>query len=299
MADEGNPELTTIAVIGAGQMGGGIAEVAAKAGLSVLLHDAEQRACDKALERIRLNLERDVTRGRLEASEAHRVYQRINVAASLDDLVKTDFMIEAVVEDEKVKIELFQKLNRLCPPTTIFASNTSSISITRMGARSGRPDRFIGMHFMNPVPVMRLVEIVRGLGTSEQTYSVTKALAHRMGKITMVAQDYPGFVVNRILLPMINEAAFALYEGVASAEDIDTAMRLGANHPMGPLELADLIGLDTCLAVMEVLYDGLGDDKYRPCPLLRKYVDAGYLGRKVGRGFYSYDPQGNRITPKF
>jgi len=215
----------------------------------------------------------------------------------LNDLAATDFVIEAVVESEDAKVALFQKLDSLCPPEVIFASNTSSISITRMGARTSRADRFIGMHFMNPVPAMRLVEIIRGLATSPETYDTTRLLAERLGKETMTAEDFPGFIVNRILLPMLNEAIYTLYEGVGGVSDIDTAMRLGTNQPMGPLELADLIGLDTCLAIMEVMHRVFGDDKYRPCPLLKKYVDAGYLGRKVGRGFYKYDAQGTAIPP--
>ena len=202
-----------------------------------------------------------------------------------------------MVENEDAKIALFQKLDKVCPPQVIFASNTSSISITRMGARTSRADRFIGMHFMNPVPAMRLVEIIRGLATSHDTYEVTRDLAERLGKNTMTAEDFPGFIVNRILLPMINEGIYTLYEGVGGVMDIDTAMKLGTNQPMGPLELADLIGLDTCLAIMEVMHRVFGDDKYRPCPLLKKYVDAGYLGRKAGRGFYIYDAQGNQTPP--
>jgi len=208
-----------------------------------------------------------------------------------------DFVLEAVVENEDAKIGLFQRLDKVCPPEVIFASNTSSISITRMGARTSRADRFIGMHFMNPVPAMRLVEIIRGLATSHDTYEATRELAERLGKNTMTAEDFPGFIVNRILLPMINEGIYTLYEGVGGVIDIDTAMKLGTNQPMGPLELADLIGLDTCLAIMEVMHRVFGDDKYRPCPLLKKYVDAGYLGRKAGRGFYIYDAQGNQTPP--
>jgi 3-hydroxybutyryl-CoA dehydrogenase len=211
---------------------------------------------------------------------------------------EADFVVEAVVEQEDAKIELFQKLDKICPPEVILASNTSSISITRMGARTTRADRFIGMHFMNPVPQMKLVEIIRGLATSQETYEATRAFAEKLGKATMTAEDFPGFIVNRVLLPMINEAIYTLYEGVGKVSDIDTAMKLGTNQPMGPLELADLIGLDTCLAIMGVMHNVLGDDKYRPCPLLKKYVDAGYLGKKAGRGFYSYDGQGNLIQPQ-
>jgi len=238
-----------------------------------------------------------VQRGRFKPEERDRVIARIETTTNLEDLAATDFVIEAVVENEDAKIGLLQKLDQLCPPEVIFASNTSSISITRMGARTRRADRVIGMHFMNPVPAMRLVEIIRGLATSDETYQATRALAERVGKTTMTAQDFPGFIVNRVLLPMINEAIYTLYEGVGGVTDIDTAMKLGTNQPMGPLELADLIGLDTCLAIMEVMHRVLGDDKYRPCPLLKKYVDAGYLGRKSGRGFYKYDAQGNPIAP--
>ncbi|MGH7863871.1 MAG: 3-hydroxyacyl-CoA dehydrogenase NAD-binding domain-containing protein, partial [Candidatus Binataceae bacterium] len=212
-------------------------------------------------------------------------------------LARADFVIEAVVENEDAKIDLLKKLDNVCPPQVVLASNTSSISITRMGARTSRADRVIGMHFMNPVPAMKLVEIIRGLATSDDTFEQTRALAERLGKSTMTAQDFPGFIVNRVLLPMINEAIYTMYEGVGGVTDIDTAMKLGTNQPMGPLELADLIGLDTCLAIMEVMHRVLGDDKYRPCPLLKKYVDAGYLGRKTGRGFYQYDKQGNPIPP--
>jgi len=238
-----------------------------------------------------------VQRGRFKPEERDRIVSRIETTTRLEDLGRADFVIEAVVENEDAKIALLQKLDKLCPPEVIFASNTSSISITRMGARTTRADRVIGMHFMNPVPAMRLVEIIRGLATSEETYLATRGLAERVGKTTMTAQDFPGFIVNRVLLPMINEAIYTLYEGVGGVTDIDTAMKLGTNQPMGPLELADLIGLDTCLAIMEVMQRVLGDDKYRPCPLLKKYVDAGYLGRKVGRGFYKYDSQGNPIPP--
>ncbi len=289
--------ISTVGVVGAGQMGSGIAQVTAQAGLKVLMSDISDEMCKHGLESIGRNLDRMVQRGRFKPEERDRIVSRIETTTALEDLGRADFVIEAVVENEDAKIALLQKLDKICPPEVIFASNTSSISITRMGARTSRADRVIGMHFMNPVPAMRLVEIIRGLATSDDTYVATRALAERVGKTTMTAQDFPGFIVNRVLLPMINEAIYTLYEGVGGVTDIDTAMKLGTNQPMGPLELADLIGLDTCLAIMEVMQRVLGDDKYRPCPLLKKYVDAGYLGRKVGRGFYKYDAQGNPIPP--
>jgi 3-hydroxybutyryl-CoA dehydrogenase len=289
--------LNTIGVIGAGQMGAGIAQVAAQSGLNILLNDISDEMVERGRQGIERSLERMMQRGRVKLDEGDRIMRRIEITTSLDDLAATDFVIEAVVENEDAKVALFQKLDHICPPQVIFASNTSSISITRMGARTSRADRFIGMHFMNPVPAMRLVEIIRGLATSPETYDTTRHLAERLGKDTMTAEDFPGFIVNRILLPMLNEAIYTLYEGVGGVSDIDTAMKLGTNQPMGPLELADLIGLDTCLAIMEVMHRVFGDDKYRPCPLLKKYVDAGYLGRKVGRGFYQYDAQGTPIPP--
>jgi 3-hydroxybutyryl-CoA dehydrogenase len=289
--------VSTVAVIGAGQMGAGVAQVAAQAGVNVLLNDISEDLCMRGLGTVERNLDRMIQRGRFKPDERDRVLRRIEITANLEDLQKADFVLEAVVENEDAKIAIFQKLDKICPQDVIFASNTSSISITRMGARTSRADRFIGMHFMNPVPAMKLVEIIRGLATSAETYEVTRTLAERLGKDTMTAEDFPGFIVNRILLPMINEAIYTLYEGVGGVTDIDTAMKLGTNQPMGPLELADLIGLDTCLAIMEVMHRVFGDDKYRPCPLLKKYVDAGYLGRKAGRGFYTYDAQGNLIPP--
>jgi 3-hydroxybutyryl-CoA dehydrogenase len=289
--------VSTIGVIGAGQMGTGVAQVAAQAGLNVVLSDINEAVCRRGLQSLERGLDRMVQRGRFKPEERDRLLRRIDASPNLEDLRSVDFVIEAVVEQEEAKIELFQKLDRICPPEVIFASNTSSISITRMGARTSRADRFIGMHFMNPVPAMKLVEIIRGLATSQETYEVTRSLADRLGKNTMTAEDFPGFIVNRILLPMINEAIYTLYEGVGGVTDIDTAMKLGTNQPMGPLELADLIGLDTCLAIMEVMHRVFGDDKYRPCPLLKKYVDAGYLGRKAARGFYTYDAQGNAVPP--
>ncbi|HZY58464.1 MAG TPA: 3-hydroxybutyryl-CoA dehydrogenase [Candidatus Binataceae bacterium] len=290
--------IRKIGVVGAGQMGAGIAQVAAQAGLGVLLHDVSDEVLKKSLDGIARNVDRMIARGRIKPEQRDAILRRMDTSSRLEDLAGTDFVIEAILENEDAKIELFKKLDQVCPPPVIFASNTSSISITKMGARTSRADRVIGMHFMNPVPAMRLVEIIRGLATSQPTYDATRELAERLGKTTMVAEDFPGFIVNRVLLPMINEAIYTLYEGVGRVTDIDTAMKLGTNQPMGPLELADLIGLDTCLAIMEVMQRVLGDDKYRPCPLLKKYVDAGYLGRKVGRGFYSYDEQGNLIAPE-
>ena len=289
--------LSTIGIIGAGQMGSGIAQVAAQAGLNIVLTDISDEMVERGREGIERSLDRMIQRGRVKLDERDRVMRRIEVTSSLEDLAAADFVIEAVAENEDAKVELFRRLDGICPPSVIFASNTSSISITRMGARTSRADRFIGMHFMNPVPAMRLVEIIRGLATSAETYDTTRQLAERLGKETMTAEDFPGFIVNRILLPMLNEAIYTLYEGVGGVSDIDTAMKLGTNQPMGPLELADLIGLDTCLAIMEVMHRVFGDDKYRPCPLLKKYVDAGYLGRKAGRGFYQYDDQGTAIPP--
>jgi len=289
--------VSTIGIIGAGQMGAGVAQVAAQAGLNVMLNDISDEMCQRGHDLVERNLDRMIQRGRFKPEERDRIMRRVETTTSVDDLGACDFVLEAVVENEDAKIALFQKLDKVCPPQVIFASNTSSISITRMGARTSRADRFIGMHFMNPVPAMRLVEIIRGLATSHDTYEVTRDLAERLGKNTMTAEDFPGFIVNRILLPMINEGIYTLYEGVGGVMDIDTAMKLGTNQPMGPLELADLIGLDTCLAIMEVMHRVFGDDKYRPCPLLKKYVDAGYLGRKAGRGFYLYDAQGNQTPP--
>ncbi len=290
--------IRKIGVVGAGQMGAGIAQVAAQAGLNVVLNDVGEEVLKRANESIARNVDRMIARGRIKPEQRDPIMRRIEATARLEQLAETDFIIEAILENEDAKIDLLKKLDAVCPPPVIFASNTSSISITKMGARTSRADRVIGMHFMNPVPAMRLVEIIRGLATSQQTYDATRELAERLGKTTMVAEDFPGFIVNRVLLPMINEAIYTLYEGVGRVTDIDTAMKLGTNQPMGPLELADLIGLDTCLAIMEVMHRVLGDDKYRPCPLLKKYVDAGYLGRKVGRGFYSYDEQGNLIPPQ-
>jgi 3-hydroxybutyryl-CoA dehydrogenase len=290
-------EVHTVGVIGAGQMGAGIAQVTAQAGIPVLMHDVSAEFCKRGFEGIRKNLDRMIQRGRFKPEERDRVLESIKTGTEIEMMKKADFVIEAVTENEDAKIAIFQKLDKICDADVIFASNTSSISITRMGARTTRADKVIGMHFMNPVPAMKLVEIIRGLATSDETYHATQTLAERVGKSTMTAQDFPGFIVNRVLLPMINEAIYTLYEGVGGVTDIDTAMKLGTNQPMGPLELADLIGLDTCLAIMEVMHRVLGDDKYRPCPLLKKYVDAGYLGRKTNRGFYIYNEQGNPVPP--
>src|SRR5579863_1123055 len=289
--------VSRLGIVGSGQMGGGVAEVAGQAGFEVLIHDISEDLCRRGVENIGRDLDRMVKRGRLKPEEHARVLGHIKTTTRLEDFREVDFVIEAVVENEEAKIDLFRKLDKVCPAEIVFASNTSSISITRMAARTSRAPRFIGMHFMNPVPAMKLVEIIRGLATSETTFQQTRTLAEQLGKTTMTAQDFPGFIVNRVLLPMINEAIYTMYEGVGGVTDIDTAMKLGTNQPMGPLELADLIGLDTCLAIMEVMHRVLGDDKYRPCPLLKKYVDAGYLGRKAGRGFYIYDAQGNPTPP--
>ena len=281
-------EIRTVGIVGSGQMGGGIAQVAAQAGLAVVLYDVSTSIVDRALAVIQKNLIRLTDRGKLPAEERRAILERLRGTSDLAELAAADVVIEAVPEDAAIKETIFRRLDEIVRPGVILASNTSSISLTRLGAVTARPDRVIGMHFMNPPVVMQLVEIVRGLATSDDTYAVIDALAKQMGKITIQAKDYAGFVVNRILLPMINEAIYALYEGVGGVEDIDQGMKLGTNQPMGPLALADLIGLDTCLAVLERLHHGLGDDKYRPCPLLRNYVTAGWLGRKTDKGFYDY-----------
>jgi 3-hydroxybutyryl-CoA dehydrogenase len=285
----------TIGVVGAGQMGRGIAQVAAQAGLSVLLHDQDAGALEAARAFIDTSLERQVEKGRLEDRVRREVTGRIRATADPAAFAPADFMIEAVSEDLAVKTRVFETLDRVCGAEVVLASNTSSLPITRIASATRRPDRVIGMHFMNPVPVMDLVEIVAGQATSVRTLEATRALARVLGKTPVVAQDYPGFISNRILMPMINEAIYALYEGIGTREDIDTVMRLGMRHPMGPLALADFIGLDTCLAILEILHRGFGDPKYRPCPLLRRMVDARQLGRKSGRGFYEYTPEG---TPR-
>lgn len=281
-------EIRTVGIVGSGQMGGGIAQVAAQAGLAVVLYDVSTSIVDRALAAIQKNLVRLTDRGKLPAEERRAILERLRGTDELAELADADVVIEAVPEDAAIKETIFRRLDEIVRPGVILASNTSSISLTRLGAVTARPDRVIGMHFMNPPVVMQLVEIVRGLATSDDTYAVIDALAKQMGKTTIQAKDYAGFVVNRILLPMINEAIYALYEGVGGVEDIDQGMKLGTNQPMGPLALADLIGLDTCLAVLERLHHGLGDDKYRPCPLLRNYVAAGWLGRKTDKGFYDY-----------
>ena len=277
-----------IGVVGSGTMGNGIAQVAARAGYSVVMRDVQDAFLERGLKAIDKSLQRDVDKQRLTAEEKQAVMGRIQTTTELDALSGASFVIEAVTEDLAVKTELFRALDRITLPEAILASNTSSISITRLGAATSRPDKVIGMHFMNPVPVMKLVEVIRGIATSNETYELVRGLTEKLGKTALDCNDSPGFVSNRVLLPMINEAIFALYENVATRESIDGIMKLGMNHPMGPLELADFIGLDVCLAILNVLYDGLGDPKYRACPLLKRYVDAGWLGRKTGRGFYQY-----------
>jgi 3-hydroxybutyryl-CoA dehydrogenase len=281
-------DIHTLGIVGSGQMGGGIGQVAAQAGFAVLLYDVTPQIVNRSLENIQRGLVRLTERGKLPEEEQRAILGRLRGTANLVELREADLIIEAAPEDHDVKKAIFQQLDQITRPDVILASNTSSISLTQLGAVTKRPDKVIGMHFMNPPVVMQLVEIVRGLVTSDETLQVVDALAKKMGKTTILAKDYAGFIVNRILLPMINEAIYALYEGVGGVEDIDQGMKLGTNQPMGPLALADLIGLDTCLAVLERLHHGLGDDKYRPCPLLRNYVAAGYLGRKTGRGFYDY-----------
>ena len=277
-----------IGVIGAGTMGNGIAQVAARAGYSVVMRDVKDEFLQRGLQAIEKSLQRDVDKQRLSPEEKQSITERIKSTTELEALAEASFVVEAVTENLDVKTELFGALDRITPPEAILASNTSSISITRLGAATNRPDKVIGMHFMNPVAVMKLVEVIRGMATSNETYERVRSLSEKLGKTALDCNDSPGFVSNRVLLPMINEAIFTLYEGVATRESIDGIMKLGMNHPMGPLQLADFIGLDVCLAILSVLYDGLGDPKYRACPLLKRYVDAGWLGKKTGRGFYEY-----------
>jgi len=280
--------IATVGVCGSGTMGNGIAHVFAQNGFQVMMRDVAEDFVQRGLATISKNLQRGVDKGRMTAEEKQQVLDRIRTTTALDDLKDCDFVVEAITENFDIKKQLLTELDALLRPEVIIASNTSSISITKLAALTGRPDQVIGMHFMNPVPVMKLVEIIRGAQTSDETYGIVKDLTDRLGKVGVEVNDFPGFVSNRILMPMINEAIFALMEGVGTAESIDTVMKLGMNHPMGPLTLADFIGLDVCLFIMEVLYEGFKDPKYRPCPLLVKMVDAGYLGRKSGRGFYDY-----------
>ena len=280
--------IETFGVIGAGQMGNGIAQVAAMSGLNVIMNDIKAEFVERGLATITKILSRNVDKGKMTDDEKKAVLGRIKTSVSLNDMASADFVIEAAVENEALKFQIFKDLDQICAPGVILATNTSSIPIGRIAAQTRRPEKVIGMHFMNPVPVMKLVEVIPGIATSQETLKITWELSEKFGKTPAQANDYPGFIANRILLPMINEAVYCLYHNVGTREDIDTVMKLGMNHPMGPLTLADLIGLDTCLAVMETLYDGFKDSKYRPCPLLRKYVEAGWLGRKTGKGFYEY-----------
>jgi 3-hydroxybutyryl-CoA dehydrogenase len=289
-------EIKSIGIIGAGQMGSGIAHVCALAGLPVTIVDIKADALSKAMTIMARNMDRQVNRSIITSDQRDEALALIKTSIEYDALSDTDFVIEAATEKEDIKRLVFKALIPKLKPSAMVASNTSSISITRLGAATDRPEKFIGMHFMNPVPVMKLVEIIRGIATDEPTFQAVQALAQRLGKVSAVSEDFPAFIVNRILVPMINEAVYALYEGVGSVSGIDTSMKLGANHPMGPLELADFIGLDTCLSIMQVLYEGLSDSKYRPCPLLVKYVEAGWYGRKTGRGFYDYTQTPPRPT---
>ncbi|MEM9939842.1 MAG: 3-hydroxybutyryl-CoA dehydrogenase [Pseudomonadota bacterium] len=281
-------QLKTIGVVGAGQMGNGIAHVCALAGYDVILNDISQDALDKGMVAIEKNMTRQLSRDLISKDEMETGLGRIKATTSLSPFAETDLAIEAATENREIKEKIFAGLCNVVPEHTFLATNTSSISVTRLASTTDRPEKFIGLHFMNPVPLMKLMEIIRGLATDQDTYETALEFASRLGKTTTNAEDYPAFIVNRVLVPMINEAVYALYEGVGTVESIDTAMKLGANHPMGPLTLADFIGLDTCLSIMQVLHDGLADTKYRPCPLLVKYVEAGWVGKKVGRGFYDY-----------
>ena len=284
-----NLVIQRVGILGAGQMGAGIAQTAAQSGFQVFLADQSRDFAEKGKQRIASQLKKSIEKGKLQETDASHILQKIEIIEGITHFTQCDLVIEAVSEQPKIKFDIFKQLDQICPPHTILASNTSSISITAIAAQTKRPEQVAGIHFMNPVPVMKLVEGIRGLQTSDQTFSAIRTVAEKMGKTFIEAKDQPGFAVNRILMPMINEAITALHEGVASIEDIDAAMKLGTNQPMGPLTLADFIGLDTCLAIMEVLHQGLGDSKYRPSPLLRQYVAAGWLGKKSGRGFYRYD----------
>ncbi len=281
-------EVKKFGVIGSGQMGNGIAQVAAASGLEVVMSDIKQDFCDNGVATITKNLDFLVKKERISEGDKAAILERISTTTDLNDMASVDFVVEAAVEREDLKFKIFEDLDKICPPHVILSTNTSSIPIGRIAARTSRPGKIIGMHFMNPVPIMKLVEVIKGIATSQETFDLTWKLSENFGKTPAEANDFPGFIANRILMPMINEAVFCLYQSVGNAEDIDTVMKLGMNHPMGPLALADLIGLDTCLAIMETLYDGFKDSKYRPCPLLRKYVEVGWLGRKTGKGFYDY-----------
>ena len=281
-------EIKVFGVVGAGQMGNGIAQVAATSGLEVIMNDINDEFVQRGYKNIEKILSRGVEKGKISEDEKNAILGRIKLSTDINDMKDVDFVVEAATENEAIKFTIFENLDKICPAHAILATNTSSIPIGRIASKTKRPEKVIGMHFMNPVPVMKLVEVIPGLATSEETLKITWELAEKFGKTPAKSEDYPGFIANRVLMPMINEAIYCLYHGVGTREDIDTVMKLGMNHPMGPLALADLIGLDTCLAIMETLYNGFSDSKYRPCPLLRKYVEAGWLGRKTGKGFYEY-----------